>query len=310
MRGVPTIVGAISGYWIEGGPGPRELGVRAPSAMLSTVSPDYFRTMRIPLVQGREFTEGDRLDSEFVAVISESVARQAFGDGDPIGRRIGNGFDTPRFMTIVGVVKDVRTGGPHSPPQPEIYMAFEQHPLPSTAMTLAVRTNAADPRLLGASISRLIRERNPEVPVRVETMEQTLGVATAAPRFRTYLLSTFAVVALLLAAAGVYGVMTFSVSQRVAEIGLRVALGATPRAVFRLVVGQGIRLAAIGTVTGIALSLTLSRLVSALLFEVNARDPRVLAGVVAIVGLTSLIACVVPAALALRIRPMAALRTE
>lgn len=307
MRSVPTVISSSSGYRIEGGP---DLSVRAPSAVLSVVSPDYFRTMRIPVLKGRDFTDGDRSDTEFVAVISESLARGAFGDQDPIGRRMGNGFDTPRLMTIVGVVKDVRTGGPESAPQPEFYMPFEQHPLPSTALTLAVRTDAANPELLGASIGRLIRQRNPEVPVRIETMEQTLGLATSAPRFRTYLLSTFAAVALLLAAAGVYGVMTFSVSQRVAEIGLRVALGATPRSILRLVVGQGIQLAAIGTVAGIALSVALSRLVSGLLFEVNARDPRILAGVVVIVGVASLIACLLPASLALRIKPMAALRTE
>jgi putative ABC transport system permease protein len=310
MRGVPTVVGSNSGYWIEGGPGPRDLGTRAPSAVLSLVTPDYFRTMRIPLLQGRDFTEGDRFDAPFVAVISESIARQAFPGQDPLGRRIGNGFDTDRFMTIVGVVRDVRTGGPEQPPQPEIYMPYEQHPGPATQLTLVVRTDAADPGVLGAAISRRIRARNPEVPVRIDTMEQTLGVATGAPRFRTYLLTTFAVVALLLAAAGVYGIMAFSVSQRVAEIGLRVALGATPRDILRLMVGQAVKLTTIGAAVGVALSLALAQLVSGLLFNVAPRDPRVLAGVVTIVAAASLAACFLPASLALRIRPAAALRSE
>jgi putative ABC transport system permease protein len=307
VTGLPTAVRSNGGYWIEGGPGPEQTGVRAPQAIFTVVTPDYFRTMRIPLTRGRDFAERDRLDAP---IVNEALVRTSFPNGDALGRRIQCGLDSLEFMTIVGVVGDVRTAGPSRPAQPEIYMAFEQHPGPATALNLVARTAAADPLALGATLARRVRERNPDVPVKIDTMEGTLATAAAVPRFRTLLIGAFAVVALLLALAGVYGVMTYMVNQRLSEIGLRVALGASPRDVLALVVGYGARLTALGLTVGAALSLAGSRLLTGLLFGVTARDPSTLVGVALAVAVAALTACYIPGRRALRVDPAIALRAE
>ena len=307
---IPTSVRSNGSYWLEGGPGPDQTGVNAPEAVLNVVTPDYFRTMRIPVKRGRDFAENDRADAPFVAIVSEALVRESFGGRDPIGHRIQCGLDSLAFMTIVGVVGDVRTYGPARPPQPEIYMPFEQHPLPSTVLTIMARTAAPDPLALTETIRRVIHARNPEVPMKASTMERTLLDASAAPRFRTFLLVVFAAVALLLAVAGVYGVMAYTVSQRVPEIGVRVALGASPADIMRMIVGQGARLAAVGLGVGLVLALAASRLLQGLLFGVTARDPLILAAVTALVTSAALAACYIPGRRALRVEPTVALRAE
>ena len=307
---LPTAVRSDGGYWIEGGPGPQETGVRAPQAIFNVVTPDYFRTMRIPIVRGRDFTDADVFDAPFVAVVNEAFVRATFPDREAIGHRIMWGLDTPAYMRIVGVVGDVRTRGPARPVQPEIYAAADQHPGPATALTIVARTDAMDPLAAGSTLARLIRQRNPDVPAKIDTMEGTLATATATPRFRTFLLVVFAAVALLLAVAGVYGVMAYTVSQRVPEIGIRVALGATPGEILRMIVGQGAKLAAGGLVLGIALALATTRLMQGLLFGVTARDPLILSGVTVVVAAAALGACYIPGRRALRVEPMTALRAE
>jgi putative ABC transport system permease protein len=266
--------------------------------------------MRVPVNKGRDFTDADRRDAPFVVVINESLARDAFGTEDPIGRRIQCGLDTMEFMTIVGVVGDVRTEGPSAPARAELYMPYEQHPGPSTALNIVARTRTADPLTLTQTMQRKIRERNADVPVRVTTMEGTLETATAAPRFQTYLLVMFAGVALLLALAGIYGVMTYSVSQRVPELGVRIALGATPGDIMRLVLGQGALLAGIGLVLGLVLALLSGRVIESFLFGVTAHDPAILAAVTAVVAIATLAACYIPGRRAVRVDPMVALRAE
>jgi predicted permease len=310
VTSLPTLIRSSGGYWLEGGPGPEQQGIRSPQAIFNVVTPDYFRTMRIPLTSGRDFNDSDRRDAPFVAVVNEALVRAAFPDGNPIGRRIQTGLDTLEFMTIVGIVADVRTGGPARPVQPEIYMAYEQHPGPASALNIVARTEVEDPLALTETMRRKIRDRNPDVPVKAETMETTLETAAATPRFRTFLLVVFAVVALLLAVAGVYGVMAYTVSQRVPEIGVRVALGAAPRDILKMIVGQGARLAGIGLAMGLALALAASRLLEGLLFGVAAQDPLILAAVTLLVAAAALGACYIPGRRALRVEPMMALRSE
>ena len=310
VTSLPTAVRSNGGYWTQGGPGPEVLGMKSPQAVFNVVTPDYFRTLQVSVVRGRDFNDGDRLESPFVVVINEQLARDAFPDVDPIGRTIRCGLDTLEPMTIVGIVKDVRTRGPHRPVQAELFMPYEQHQGPATSLNIVMRTDAADPLAIGAAATKQIRIRNPEIPVRIETMEMTLANAAATPRFRTVLLVVFAAVALLLAIAGVYGVMAYTVTQRVPEIGLRVALGASPSDVMRLVLREGALLVGIGLAAGAVLSLAGARFLGGLLFGVSARDPLVFVAVSALVAIAALAACLIPGRRALRVDPLLALRAE
>jgi predicted permease len=310
VTSLPTLVRSNGGYWVEGAPGPEVLGVRSPQALFNVATPDYFRTLQVAVVRGRDFNDGDRIDAPFVAIVNEQLAKDSFPGVDPIGRTIRAGLDSLEPMTIVGIVKDVRTRGPNRPVQAELFFPYEQHQGPATSLNLVMRTGVADPLTIGATAARQIRGRYPEVPVRIETMEMTMAGATATPRFRTGLLVVFAVVALLLAIAGVYGVMAYTVSQRVPEIGLRVALGASPADVIGLVLREGALLVVIGLVVGAALSYAGAQFISGLLFGVSARDPLVFAAVSALVATAAMAACLVPGRRALRIDPLLALRTE
>jgi putative ABC transport system permease protein len=309
VTSLPTAVRSNGGYWIEGGPGPEVLGMKSPQAVFNVTTPDYFKALQVPIVRGRDFTDADRIDAPFVAMINEQLAKDAFPGVDPIGRTIRAGLDSLEPMTIVGIVKDVRTRGPARPVQAELFMPYQQHQGPATALTIVIRANG-DPLALGATATRRIRERNPEVPVRVETMDATMATATAAPRFRTVLLVVFAAVALVLAIAGVYGVMAYTVNQRVPEIGLRVALGASPADVMKLVLREGALLVVIGLAVGAALSFAGARFISGLLFGVSARDPIVFVAVAALVTIAALAACLIPGRRALRVDPLLALRAE
>jgi len=310
VTSLPTQIRSTGSYWIGGGPGPEQSGINAPQAVLNVVTPEYFRTLRVPMRTGRDFSDADRREATKVAIVNESLVRTSFPAQDPIGRRIQCGLDSLDFMTIVGVVADVRTAGPASPAQPEIFMPYEQHPGPATALTIVVRAETDNPLTLVETIRRKIAQMNADVPVKATTMEGTLGSASETPRFNTYLLAVFAGIALLLALAGIYGVMTYTVSQRLPELGVRIALGATPRNIFGLVVGQGATLAAAGLVIGIILSLAAGRLLEGLLFGVTARDPWSLAAVTVIVAIASLAACYIPGRRAVRVDPMVALRAE
>jgi predicted permease len=310
VTGLPTAVRSNGGYWIQGGPGPEEQGIRSPQAIFTVNTPDYFRTMKVPIVRGRDFNDGDRRGAPMVAIVNESLARDAFQGRDPIGLTIRTGLDTLDPMTIVGVVRDVRTWGPTRPAQAEVYMPYEQHPGPATALNIVARAQTDNPTALAATISKLIRDRDPDVPVRVNTMEDTLATANATPRFRTLLLITFATVALVLAIAGVYGVMAFTVSRRVPEIGVRVALGATPSQVMALVLREGAMLTTTGLILGLTLVLAGARVLQGLLFGVTPSDPGVLVAVAVLVALAALTACAIPGRRALRVDPTTALRAE
>lgn len=189
-------------------------------------------------------------------------------------------------------------------------MPYEQHPGPATTLRIVARTAAGDPLALTDTMRRKISARNPDVPVKASTMESTLDTASATPRFQTFLLIVFAAVALVLALAGVYGVMAYTVSQRVPELGVRIALGATPDDIRALIFGQGAKLAAGGLAIGLALALISGRLLQGLLFGVTPRDPVILVAVTAAVAVATLAACYVPVRRAVRVDPMVALRAD
>src|SRR5206468_1884010 len=241
----------------------------------------YFSTIGVPVLRGRDFSERDAESAPLVAVVNDALARASFPGQDPIGRRIVSGLDGTGFMAIAGIVADVRASDPSMPPQPQIYMPFQQHPLYATALTIVVRTTA-DPLQTSETVARKVRALNPDVPVKMTTMEATIEEAVAAPRFRTILLGAFAGLALLLAAAGVYGVVSFTVSQRTSEMGIRMALGAQRSDIVRLMLGGSLRLTAIGVAAGWVLSLAVSRILSSMLFATTAHDPLIFATVPAL----------------------------
>jgi putative ABC transport system permease protein len=287
-----------------------------------SISPGYFNVYRVPLLRGRPFTVQDTGSSEPVVIISQKMAKQYWPKGDEIGARItiGKGLgpqlvDPPR--EIVGVVGDVRDNGLNSDPPPTMYVPLTQindqiTALDATLIPLQwmVRTRVA-PTSLSSQIQEQLRVASGGVPVgTVRTMDDVVSHSMAYQRFSTTLLTIFAAVALLLAAVGVYGVMAYSVQQRTQEIGIRMTLGATPENVRRMVVRQGMLLALIGVVTGVAGGLAVTRVMRSLLFGVKPWDPVMFAATAILLAAVALIACYVPARRASRVDPMVALRHE
>ena len=228
----------------------------------------------------------------------------------PIGRTIQCGLDTLEPMLIVGVAADIRTQGPASPAQPEIYMPYEQHPGPATSLNLVARTTREDAMALAETIRRRIAARNADVPVKAFTMEGTLETASETQRFRTVLLVSFAAVALVLAVAGIYGVMSYVVTQRVPELGLRIALGAAPGSILAPGRPPGRRARRPRSRRSASASRSRGRFLDGLLFGVTVMDPWSFATVTLAVALAALAACLIPGRRAVRVDPMVALRAE
>ena len=292
------------GFQIEGRPIPD--GELLPQADFRTASTDYFETVRQPLVRGRTFSEGDKDKAPLVAVINQATARHRWGDEDPIGKRVS--FDRGQtWLTVVGVVGDVRQYGLDREAADEIYRPLAQA---GFAGNLLVRT-AADPM----SIAKLMREAVYEVDSdtavdRVQTLEQVRSDAVASPRLTAILLALFAGLALVITAAGIAGVMALSVNQRTHELGVRLALGATPGKVLRMVMRQGMSFVIVGISVGLVGALLLGRLMSALLFAVEPTDPITFLAVATVLIAVAAAACFVPARRVTSIDPMLALRSE
>jgi predicted permease len=303
----PGHTGSDGGYWIDHLPAALE--VSAPQAVFSVVSPATFTTLGIPLQRGRDFNDGDTYDAAFTAVVNEALARHAFPNQDPIGHSIYCGLDSMNAMKIVGIVGNVRQYGPAREPSPEIYMPYEQHPQPATNLSVLVRTSM-QPGAISPVVREKIHELSADVPVKFTTMEALNSEGVAAPRFRTVLLGIFAALAVGLALAGVYGVMSYVVGQRSNEIGLRMALGASPRDVMRLILRQTLLLASAGIVIGLAGAAGVTQLLASMLFEVKATDPLTYAAVVVLLVIAALVASYIPARRAMRVDPMIALRYE
>ncbi len=281
----------------------------APSAALSVIAPGAFAALGVPLKSGRDFSESDTLDRPFVAVVNEALVRKSFPGQNPLGRTIFCPFDSFQGMRIIGVVGDVRQRGPEYEPMPECYMPYGQHAFNGATLSLVVRTTG-DPNALTQTLRRLARENAPDVPMKFSTMEAMLSENIAAPRFRTVLFAVFAGLAVCLAMAGIYGVMAFTVGRRSNEIGLRMALGASTGSVVRLILGQGLALAGVGLVLGLAASIASTRLLRSMLFQVQPNDPTVYIAVALLVGVVALAAGYLPASRAAKIDPLVALRQE
>ncbi|HUE43037.1 MAG TPA: ABC transporter permease [Candidatus Sulfotelmatobacter sp.] len=288
---------------------PTNFDITGPNAIFTVMTPDAFATMGIPVRSGRDFNDGDTYDAPFTAVINETLARRSFPNEDPIGRTIFCGLDSDKAMKIVGVVGNVRQEGPASEPEAEIYMPYLQHPQPATNLRVIVRTEM-EPGVITAAMRERMRAISPDVPAKFTTMEASLSETVAAPRFRTLLLGIFAGLAVCLALAGVYGVMSYVVGQRSNEIGLRMALGASPGEILRLVLRQALVLAGAGILIGFAGAAAVNRLLTSMLFGVKPTDPATYAAVIGIVLAAALLASYIPARRAMRLDPMVALRYE
>jgi predicted permease len=274
------------------------------------VSAGYFNAMRIPLLKGRFFSEQDGPESPRVALVNETMARRFFPGEDPVGKRFkygGAGSGSP-FMTVVGVVGDVRQQGLDRPPLPQYFVPLTQEPAPDAA--LVVRTTA-DPLSLAAAVRREIHAADKNVTLSaVTTVERRLEGLNSQRSFQTWLLGLFSAAALALAAIGVYGVISYAVTQRTHELGVRIALGARRRDILRLVVRQGMAFVLVGLVAGALLALWLTPVLSSMLYGVSESDPLTFAGVAALLICAALLACYLPARRAAGIDPMVALRYE
>jgi putative ABC transport system permease protein len=271
------------------------------------VSPGYFQSMGIPLLQGRDFTDADGPTAPPVMIISQATAKKFWADANPIGHTLRRSANPTTALTVVGVVGDVRSTA-LTQESPALYypMATRAWPL----MDVVVRTDASPETLLPA-IRQKVHELDTELALaNVRTMDQWLSNSAAQPRLNTVLLVVFASVALLIASIGIYGVIAYSVSQRTGEIGVRMALGATPSDMLRLVVGEGMKLALIGIVAGLLGGLALGRAVSSLVFGVPVHDPLTFTGVAVVLAGVALAACTIPALRASRVDPIVALRYE
>jgi predicted permease len=293
-----------SSFTIEGQEMQNTIG---PDEEIRIITPDYFRVLQTPLLQGRFFTEADTAESPKVVIVNQALAQKYFSNGGALGKRItlDNPRRNPRWTTIVGIVGDIRHRSLDADPQPEYYLPHPQ--MPGRTMVLAVRS-AQDPRLLASAVRREIQSIDPDEPIaNVRTLDAVVSESIAPRRFAVVLLAVFAGSALLLAAVGVYGVMSYLVVQRTHEIGVRMALGAQRRDVLRLVVGHAGRLIAIGTILGLVLTLVSKQALSSLLYGVGPFDLGIFLFVSVTLVTISLIASCIPALRATRSDPMIAL---
>ncbi len=305
-----TWKGGTSGFVVEGqsvqGPGQ--------DANNRQVTVGYLETMGVKLRQGRFFDEHDDAQAQPVAVINETMARQYWPGESAVGKRfrLGGTDSTSPWRTVIGVIGDVKEMGLEAPPKAEFFFPYQQLPdmLWNMPRDLTVRTTG-DPLSVAAAVRQAVWSVDPAQPVsNVRTMEEIMAEEVAQRRIGMTLLAAFAALALLLASLGIYGVLSYAVTQRTQEIGIRMALGANRRAVLRLVMADGLRLAGVGVAIGLGASFALTRLMSGLLFGVSASDPRTLAGVTLLLTAVALLACYIPARRAAKVDPMIALRYE
>jgi putative ABC transport system permease protein len=282
---------------------------RIGNADFGVVTDGYFQVLGIPLIRGRIFDEHDGANAPHVAVVSESLARDRWPNQDPIGHTMefGNMDGDLRLLTIVGVVGDVHEYGLDVPARPTVYVNLFQRPRSAITVTML---SDADTGLVTSAARGILHDLDPEIPTKFQTFSQVYSASLGSRRFNVILIGFFGIVALLLATAGVFGVMAYSVSRRTREIGVRVALGAGSGDVLRMILSQGLRTIFVGVAIGIAGALALTRTVESLLFGVTATDPLTFGGVTLLLVGAALLACFIPARRATKVDPMVALRYE
>jgi predicted permease len=307
--GLPFEFGGVAGdFSIVGQPAPPE-GVIATKLV---VSPGYFGALEIPLISGRLFKGTDSAASPRVAIVSRRFAERFWPHSSPLGHQLDPGFEKAPLYSIVGVVGDVKQHGLASQAPLAIYLPYSQGPRPFllSSMTVVART-AGNPANFVEVIRRDIQSVDPDMPVfDVTSMEDLISQSVSSPRVNSILVGSFAAFALIVAAVGMFGVISYSVTQRTHEIGIRVALGGQPADILELVVGEGLRLAVVGVSLGLMAAFALTRLMSSLLFGVTSRDPLIFGGVALLLTAVALASCYIPARRAMRVDPVIALRYQ
>jgi putative ABC transport system permease protein len=306
----PFMGGVYASFGIRGRPGAAHENEVAPGVF--TITPDYFEMLGIPLLRGRPFTETYDKGSAGTAIINETFARQFFPNENPLGKSVildvNREKDSPREFEVVGVVGDIRRVALDGEPGPEIYMPYQQSPWTFGQLMIRTEQNALSS---ANAVRQQIRSLDPDQTVpNSDTLENLIFRSIMPQRFNLVLLGVFAAIGLLLTLVGVYGVMSYHVAENTREIGIRVALGAQRRDILKLIVGQGLALALIGVVVGLAGALGLTRLMDSLLFGVTATDPLTFGIVASLFGVVALLACWIPARRAAKVDPMIALRSE
>jgi putative ABC transport system permease protein len=300
----------VTSFDIEESPLPE--GQR-PGAPVRIITTDYFKTMGIPVRHGRVFDERDRMDSIPVVIVNERFVQKYFPGKNVLGKRIQPGFSADdsgeKIREIVGVVGNVKHLSLKNEDSPEMYLPHTQ--IPFQVMSIVIRTKISDPNTITNSLRKELAAMDATIPLTsVRVFDEYVSRSLARPRFNTLLLSIFAGTALVLTAIGIYGVLAYSVAQRTSEIGIRIALGAGKRSIFRLIVGQAMTLVGISLVLGLAGAFAATRLLSSLLFGVGAADPGTFAGIVVLVSVVAFVAAWLPARRATRVDPIIALRAE
>jgi predicted permease len=295
-----------SPFSIQGRPEDSE---RSPTADIAVVDTQYFRTMEVPLIAGRNFTISDTNKTETVAVIDQTLARRYWPDQSPLGQQVKFGFGAGvQGVKIVGVVGDIKSDGFDAPSVPHIYVPLGQFAPVNAVVFLRTRGNVEH---LGEAVRHEVERVDPNVPVHsINTMDEIIARSLADRRFALELLGAFAAVALLLAAVGVYGVMAYSFSQRTHEVGIRIALGAQQMDILRMALGEGLRIVVIGLASGLVGAAIVTRLFRSMLFDVAPADPITFFSVSAILAVVALFACYIPARRATRVDPLVAVREE
>ena len=292
-------------FFAEGQP---DLGPQNPMARLRVVSPDYFKALGIPVVQGRAFNERDAANGPRVMLLNESMARKYFPGQDPVGKRVTYTLDR-LTCEVVGVVRDAKSSVADEQAREEMYVPYTQRSLPN--MTLVVRSASGDPLALAAHVRREVQAEDREQPLaNVRPLEQVIDASVAQPRFTATLLMIFAAIALILAAIGIYGVMAYSVTERTKEFGILMAVGAQRRDVVKMVLGQGLLLAVIGVGVGLLATIPLTRVILSQWYGVSATDPLTFALIPLLLLTVAVLACCIPALRATRVDPINALRHE